>query len=355
MTDVRSLSLVSADAHADGLKGIVSSGGEVIGQPPMPPEYKRRPRELPLTPGTIKVGCRSSELLRDCTMTTQFSRENEAEAAKIRREKTMTNKFNLLLALVIGVLLLGAAPLQARAQFVQVKVDNIVAGVMTDNDDPFNTCDEVYFLLAGASDHAGPIQTRIGPCGSRDIFELCPDNRTKQNIKLWQGFIPNGQSAFLTVLVREQDDAQLSAIISLVKGAAELFGAIFINPALGGDALNDLKAAAVQFVDSLSNGADDTIGAFTIRITNQNNVFTASWDTVRDTNIVSQSATSAHFNATGADTNYSVNVSIQPLTLTESGNLLWYKHDGWLDGTSRWANGSSRRVEHSCSLQDKNH
>jgi hypothetical protein len=280
-------------------------------------------------------------------MTTQFSRENKAEAAKIRREKTMTNPLNLLPALVIGVLLLAAAPLQARAQFVRVKVDRIEAGRSTNNDNnAFNTCDEVYFVLAGASDQDGAIQNpRIALC-DRDIIELCPgqSNNQRQNIPLWQGFVGNGQSAFLTVLVREQDNAQLGAIASLLQGAAELFGAIFIDPALGGAALNDLKDAAVEFVDSLSNDADDTIGAFTIRITNQNNNFTASWDTARDTNIVSQTATSAHFNAFGAGSNYSVRVSIQPLTLPESGNLLWYKNDGWEDGARRWANGSSRRV-----------
>jgi hypothetical protein len=252
----------------------------------------------------------------------------------------MTARLDLLRRLLIGVLFLAAAPLQAHAQFVQVKVDEIVAGVVTDRLTP---CDEVYFVLAGASDHDGPINGTIRPCGSRDIFEFCP-NQSRSNIQLWRGFVANGQSAFLTVLVREQDNAQLSAIVSLIQGAAELFGAIFLNPALGGAALNDLKNAAEELVDSFSNDADDTIGAFTVRITNQNNVFTASWDTIRDTGIVSSSAAAAHFSAIGADANYSIRVSIEPVTVTESGNLLWYENEGWTDGTRRWATGSSRRV-----------
>jgi hypothetical protein len=34
------------------------------------------------------------------------------------------------------------------------------------------------------------------------------------------------------------------------------------------------------------------------------------------------------------------------ITLSESGNLLWYKHEGQGDGVSRWANGSGGRVGH---------
>src|SRR5262245_48057824 len=114
--------------------------------------------------------------------------------------------------------------------FVQLMIDDLACGKPPETG-LFNDRDEVYLPLADTSNQ-GPIQVpRVSPQPTEDYYGLKAGQRAR-NIRLWEGYLGNGESAFLTVLVREQDNAQLQAIGNAMRGAALALGAIFVNPAL---------------------------------------------------------------------------------------------------------------------------
>lgn len=195
--------------------------------------------------------------------------------------------------------------------FIRILLDEIACGTPTETG--LNDRDEVYFALVGAS-HQGPIQVnRVSPPPPEDYYGLKAGQRA-HNIQLWQGYLGNGESAFLTVLIREQDNAQLQAIASAIRGGVLGLGAIFVSPALGPEALEALKDAAKELVDSLADSGDQTIGAFSVRVTNRGQNFTVDWDTVATTTIVSpppHTGPSKLFHATGSTANYTVRASVQ--------------------------------------------
>jgi hypothetical protein len=194
--------------------------------------------------------------------------------------------------------------------FIKIMIDEIVCGTPTETG--LNDRDEVYFVLAGASPQ-GPIQiNRVSPPAPEDYYGLHAGERAR-NIQLWEGWLGIGQSAFLTVLVREQDNAQLAAIAAAARTVALGVASIFV-PTLVPTALSSLKDTAISLINSFEGDADNTIGIFSVLITNQGEDFTVVWDNIADTNIVSPlpyTGSSKLFDATGDGSHYTVQASIQ--------------------------------------------
>ncbi len=107
-------------------------------------------------------------------------------------------------------------------------------------------------------------------------------------------------------MIREQDNAQLGAIASAVKGAALGAAAIFVDPRLGPEALNALQNAAIQFVESLSNDGDQTIGAFAVRMNLQDSKLVVDWLPIADSEVAFQNGVNATVHATGSNARYTI-------------------------------------------------
>jgi ricin-type beta-trefoil lectin protein len=194
--------------------------------------------------------------------------------------------------------------------FVSLKIDSIFCDRPTETG--LNDHDEVYFTVSGSSQYA-PIQiSRVSPLGSRDYYDL-PAGKKVDNIELWVGNLRNGESVYLAVLIREQDNAQLGAIAKLAEAGARTLGAIFLDPSLGPEALLALKDGAVSLYQSFANDGDQTIGGFTVRIKNDYGNIVAIWDALPDTAIVSfppHTGLSAEFDANGSAAHYIVRTSL---------------------------------------------
>lgn len=193
--------------------------------------------------------------------------------------------------------------------FVQLSIDELHCVKPTESG-IFNNRDEVYFTLAGSTSHSVIERPRVSPAPPEDYYGL-KAGQTARNIRLWQGFLGEGEYAYLVIVIREQDNAQLSSIVGVVKGAALAIGAIFVDPSLGAEAVGELTNAAKSFVNSLSADSDDVIGAVTARIRVQGQGFTVEWGAVSDVAIASQNTTAASFEATGSGTRYVVRMSAQ--------------------------------------------
>jgi hypothetical protein len=95
------------------------------------------------------------------------------------------------------------------------------------------------------------------------------------NIGLWQGQLYNKDIVILTVLVAEQDNAQLAAIVGIAKAAFDAWLSSALGPiapslsaALLMGANNQAVAAANSLFDSLANSHDKLLGTFTVIVQN---------------------------------------------------------------------------------------
>jgi hypothetical protein len=195
---------------------------------------------------------------------------------------------------------------------IQIVIDEITAGRTTETG--LNDRDEVYFVIPGASSK-GPIDiTRISPSGDEDYFGLKSGEKVT-NISLLQLDLDSGEVAYIPVVIREQDNAQLPAIKKAVTAYALTLAGFIVgtgNPelslALKEEAKEQAKESAKSFINSLSSDGDQTIGAVSMLIHNQKGNLTVKWENVKDTTILSQDSSSAFFQATGGDSNYTVRV-----------------------------------------------
>ena len=95
------------------------------------------------------------------------------------------------------------------------------------------------------------------------------EGQTRNDITLWEGFVPKNSFAVIDVLVHDQDNAQIPLI--LTAGAIAAVGIIaLVAPAVVGDLASEkavqdgAQAGASSLVNSLAHDADDTIGAFSV-------------------------------------------------------------------------------------------
>jgi hypothetical protein len=193
--------------------------------------------------------------------------------------------------------------------FVRVFVDEIACDRPTETD-PFNDRDEIYLTAAGSSSHTQIEIPRIAPPPPEDYYGLQAGQRAR-NIQVWQGFMGDGEYAYLTIAGRDQDNAQLPAILATVKAAALGIAAIFVDTSLGPTALDALKDAGAAFVRSLSTDGDQTIGAFSLRVQNRGQVPSVDWIATADMIIAWQNGTAAVFEATGSNARYTLRLSVQ--------------------------------------------
>lgn len=179
-----------------------------------------------------------------------------------------------------------------------------------------NDRDEVYFVVAGASSSGKIAKPRVSPPAPEDYFGI-KARRSVKDIVLWEGDLSEGQEAFLTVLVREQDNAQLTAIEDAVTGVVATVAGVFSqNAQLTTAGLIKLGEAAKHLVDSLVNDGDQTIGAFTVKVKVQSGLV-VEWAPVSNasTKIQSSNGPSAVMGLRGANSRYTLNAGI-PESLT---------------------------------------
>lgn len=215
---------------------------------------------------------------------------------------------------------LACFTLPANAQFQQLKINYIKAKTTTD---AFlgNTDDEVYFIVGGIiSDAKGLIRTinlpRISPqslspgCTSCNDYFAFPKNKEAFDIPLWEDFIGRGQTALLTVLVSEQDNAQLNAIGDAISAGLATLGALAGLPT-GDLAIAKFKDLASSLPASINAQADQIIAAYVVRIENVDGVFTVTWESTLGANtlIASPKNATTSMIAKGGSSDYVITTS----------------------------------------------
>src|SRR5215217_6864897 len=203
--------------------------------------------------------------------------------------------------------------------FPRIVVDELAVAKTTDSG-PFNTADELYFALAGSTSQAQIEVPRVSPPPPQDYYGLGVNQRAR-DIKLWQGYVGQGHYAYLAVVLREQDNAQLGAIVDAVTGAALGIAAIFVDPALGPAALSKLKSAASTFVNSLSTDGDQNIGAFAVRVHNEGATLAVDWAPITAATLAAQTGLAATFDLTGSGAHDTVRVRVQQPRLPQVVNV----------------------------------
>jgi hypothetical protein len=246
----------------------------------------------------------------------------------LMRSRMMNN--SLLLA---GVLVASFAA-SGWAQGIRVTVQSISAGTTADSQNQCFICggdtdDEIYFSVAGASTHEGAISTaRISPPGAPDYYYHFARGDSHGPIRVWEGFLGNNDSAYLTIAIREQDNAQLSALLSGVEAAGVGFAYVVTgDPTLRAATLSALKNTATQFATSLNHDGDKVIGVVSLRITNRYEILTTKWEGVQNAVVVSPDATNSTvtINATGAKANYSLTLNVELFTGVPLSNEMTHK------------------------------
>src|SRR5262249_46073097 len=129
------------------------------------------------------------------------------------------------------------------------------------------------------------------------------------DIKLWAGDLADGESAYLVVAVREQDNAQLAVFVEGIEAIAEAIVAIVTeDPDLGQKALNDLTQAARDHSQSSSIGADKPLAIFSVNIRVESGIAVA-WSPVQSCQVMA-SGTSASLGASGAGSSYKIEARV---------------------------------------------
>lgn len=216
---------------------------------------------------------------------------------------------------------------------VMLKIDDIACW-KTVSSGPFDTRDEVYLTLRGASRQGAIEYPRISPPPPEDYYGLHKGEHA-YFIHLWDGSVGIGETAFLTVAILEQYNAQLRGITSLAIGAVTGLAALLVAPELGEVALAKLQEGAKSFVNSLVTEEYHVIGAFCVRITNRNNNLQYKWDAVGATTIAGVPDTNAaeDFSATGLGSKYTWQARVTNL----QGN---WRYCAKCKGLHFWGNGA---------------
>src|SRR5215510_7456432 len=228
------------------------------------------------------------------------------------------------------------------SKMINVIIDEIRA-LQTTEDNFLNDRDEVYFVLSGAiarakTREAEPIHYPIRSPGSEgnDYWGLHNgESATNIHITNDPGIeLQPGDAAYLVVAIREQDNAQLVSIEKILVGSSEALAGIFaavlsegtaaavgVNLLVQGGAT--LIEGAVNFVNSLTTDGDQSIGAFDVRIANDNDVITTTIVGVSDVQVKSQNGAKSptELEAHGSDANYTLKVSLDERARSTGGPL----------------------------------
>jgi hypothetical protein len=193
--------------------------------------------------------------------------------------------------------------------FCQLVVEKITCRTPTETG--INDRDEVYFLVAGATTHGKKV--RVSPKGPAADYYGLSKGDSAHYITLWQGDLEDGEDAFLIVFVREQDNAQLQAIKDAIGGAVTVITSIASQSpggVAGGTA--QLGQALFELSESLGSDADQTIGAFAVRIRSraQHGDAVCEWGDVIDMVKVTTADLTAHFEAFGSKADYTLSVGL---------------------------------------------
>jgi hypothetical protein len=177
--------------------------------------------------------------------------------------------FRFELRAMNSLMMLGVAALitatTARAEGVRIVLEQMTCYHLTDGEP--GSEDEIYFTVGGVRSDQTPISYPKVGSATDDHWDMHP-GQTVAGPLIYQGYLGLGQSAFVTVLMRESDGGLLSAISSAI-------GTLVSNldPYLHGiswGTLTPLIPAAQDFTNSLSADHDQTVAALAIMVTNMN-------------------------------------------------------------------------------------
>lgn len=163
---------------------------------------------------------------------------------------------------------------------VRLVIDQITSNRQTNGDQGgflgTNDVDEVYFLV-GTGDSFGSNSSVRLP-GEDDYYALTTakvdaSRHTRTNIQLWEGDLHDGETVVVHVVVREQDNEELFAVLGFIKNAGASLASI-LSSLVGDEEVetNDLvqvSLAAKDAVQELSQDGHDTIDHFLAVITNR--------------------------------------------------------------------------------------
>jgi hypothetical protein len=223
-----------------------------------------------------------------------------------------------------------------QEQFVHIKVvvSRLFCKKPTDNN-ALNNRDEAYFVLAGASSRGAIKSPRISPPPPEDYFGLHAGEHA-DNIVLWEGDLAEGESAFLNVLLREQDNAQLGAIEDAIQGvAAVVLGVITANPGIITGGAGKLAGSLGELVASLSADGDQTIGGFSVGVNVHSGEVSCIYGAGSNASIQVQNGLSATFHLTGSGADYTVGVSV-PDPVVRFAGVYRAGNDGYALWNSNW-------------------
>jgi hypothetical protein len=188
----------------------------------------------------------------------------------------------------------------------------------------FNDHDELFFTLGGSTNLEAIIHPRISPPPPQDYYSL-KDGDDLGAVELHPYlFLPDGSAAWMTIVLREQDNAQFAAIGSLVTGAVAIVGTLVTGGALLPAIVAAIVPTAQQLVQSLLTDGNANIGAVNCTISHRGPRFDVQWDSIADSTISgANNGAAVTVGLTGASANYlPVRFSVQRPTLTVIVNKL---------------------------------
>lgn len=199
-----------------------------------------------------------------------------------------------------------------RNCIAQIVIDEIRADWTTERN-PLNNRDEAYFVLNGGigsnSGYRPANGGKIAPPPPEDYFQFWNET-VISNIGLTEVSLNAGESAFVTIVLREQDNTQLPAIKEAVVAAAAGVAAYFGAPTAD-IAKDKAKSAAIQFYESLKQDGHQNLGGFSVRIVYRDGQRKVEWISGSATELIHQDGSTALFKATDSDAQYIMRVSVK--------------------------------------------
>lgn len=208
-----------------------------------------------------------------------------------------------------------------------------------------NDRDEVYFAVTGGvgsvSGHRPIEASRISPPPPEDYYKFWNQTRI-HDIELANFAVDLGESALVTVVVREQDNAELPAIQKAAEAAAAAVAAYFSgDPQVAKLAAERAAEAAKMFYDALKQDRHQNIGSFAVRITDRDGQHEIDWIPGPQTELVWRDGSAALFKAAGSDAQYHFRTAVAVAQPSRPAVAAWSR-----DRLDIFALGNDRAMYH---------
>ena len=192
-------------------------------------------------------------------------------------------------------------------------LDNAKCHIPTDHTS-LNSRDEVYFLVAGGTSGGQQIKVAPDPDHNDEDYYPVASGQSIGNIVLAQADMNEGDRLAFTVVMCDQDNAQLEAISDAIQGAIYAALAFATEGATAPLAVEKFVESGIALVNSVQRSGDQVIAAFGVHVTIDHGNIKAKWIPMSSASLTFTGDVKAKMSANGGDSNYDLSLEVVDAT-----------------------------------------